>query len=251
MKIFISHISDEQRLAIVMKEWIESSFLCQIDVFVSSDPKDIPAGSKWLEKINNALDESQLIIILYSPISRTRPWINFEAGCGWIKNVPIIPVCHSGLKVTEIGAPISSFQGVEIDDDKFVAKFLDAICRHAGFEKYPRIDENIFLKELREAIEEIPSSDQIEILSKPGSKFSDIQVKILKILAMGKNQEDSLIEEPDLAQRVGLQITALKYHVKLLVDGGFVYAGSYFGAPMTYSIDDKGITYLVENNILP
>lgn len=251
MKIFISHISDEKRLAIVIKEWIESSFLGQIDVFVSSDPKDIPAGSKWLEKISNALDEARLIIILYSPKSRTRPWINFEAGCGWTKNVPIIPICHSGLKVTEIGAPISSFQGLEIEDDKFAAKFLDAICRHAGFTKYSRIDEKRFLKELRETIEEFPSSDKIEFVSKPDSKLSDIQVKILQILAMEKDHGGSLIEEPDLAQRAGLRITAFKHHVKPLVDGGFVYAGSFFGAPTNYSIDDKGITYLVENSLLP
>ena len=99
MIVFISYISEEKSLALVFKKWIESSFLGQITVFVSSDPQSIPAGNKWREDITSALNESKLLIILYSPRSKTRPWISFEAGCGWIKDIPIIPICHSNLKL--------------------------------------------------------------------------------------------------------------------------------------------------------
>jgi len=116
MKIFISHISEEKNLAIIFKEWIETTFLGQLSVFVSSDPESIPAGNKWLEDITSALQESKLLIILYSPLSKNRPWINFDTGCGWIKNIPIIPICHSGLKPNQIGQPISSFHGLEMED---------------------------------------------------------------------------------------------------------------------------------------
>ena len=56
MNVFISHISEEAHIAKVLKEWIESSFLGQCDVFVSSDKEDIPAGSKWLDQIDTALE---------------------------------------------------------------------------------------------------------------------------------------------------------------------------------------------------
>lgn len=62
MNIFISHISEEKRLALVFKEWIESTFLGQISVFVSSDPENIPAGNKWREEITSALEKSNLLI---------------------------------------------------------------------------------------------------------------------------------------------------------------------------------------------
>ena len=34
MKVFISHIAEEAALASVLKDWIESTFLGQVDVFV-------------------------------------------------------------------------------------------------------------------------------------------------------------------------------------------------------------------------
>jgi len=39
MKVFISHISEEKELAFVLKEWIETTFLGQLSVFVSSEAK--------------------------------------------------------------------------------------------------------------------------------------------------------------------------------------------------------------------
>ncbi|HYR02507.1 MAG TPA: toll/interleukin-1 receptor domain-containing protein, partial [Syntrophobacteria bacterium] len=85
MRVFISHISEEAPLAHVLKDWIESSFAGQCDVFVSSDKDDIPAGSKWLEEIESALGSASALIVLCSPSSLSRPWISFETGCGWIK----------------------------------------------------------------------------------------------------------------------------------------------------------------------
>ena len=45
MKVFISHVSEEAPLALVLKEWIENSFLGQVDVFVSSIRVECQAGS--------------------------------------------------------------------------------------------------------------------------------------------------------------------------------------------------------------
>ena len=53
----------------------------------------MPAGSKWLEEIDQALAAAVVLLVLCSPASLRRPWINFETGCGWIKRVP----CHSYL----------------------------------------------------------------------------------------------------------------------------------------------------------
>ena len=158
MKVFISHISEEKELAIVFKEWIETTFLGQLSVFVSSDPASIPAGDKWREDITSALDESKLLIILYSPLSKNRPWINFEAGCGWIKKIPIMPICHSNLQLEQIGEPISSFQGIAIDDKDFVSKFFGAIAKHAGFTKVPKIDAKQFLSDIKKALKTFDST---------------------------------------------------------------------------------------------
>ncbi|KPJ63658.1 MAG: hypothetical protein AMJ45_07125 [Syntrophobacter sp. DG_60] len=182
---------------------------------------------------------------------RTRPWINFEAGCGWIKRIPIIPVCHSGLKVSQIGAPISSFQGLELDDEGFATKFFAAICKHAGFSEQPRIDKQEFMREIRKALEGFTSEapvadDSIPVLS----QLSDIQVEILKQLAEAKDRRESGVHEPVLARRVNLKVTLLRHHVVSLVKDNYVHQGLIMGGPSYYTIKDKGISYLVDLGIL-
>ena len=85
MIIFISHITEEATLALTLKEWIESTFLGEISVFVSTGPEDITAGNQWFNTIENALDDTKVLLVLCSKESIVRPWINFEAGAGWIK----------------------------------------------------------------------------------------------------------------------------------------------------------------------
>jgi hypothetical protein len=155
MKVFISHIHEEAVLAKVLKDWIESTFVGQIQVFVSSDIKDIPAGSKWLAEIDSALNSSTLFILLCSQVSISRPWINFEAGCAWIKNVPLIPLCHSGYKKSELPSPLSIFQTIEIESVKFVEEFFESLKFHFHIPKLPRLDKNAMREELGEAINSI------------------------------------------------------------------------------------------------
>lgn len=155
MKVFISYIHEEAQVAQVLKEWVESTFVGQIQVFISSDIKDIPAGSKWLSEIDSALNSSSLFLLLCSKASLVRPWINFEAGCAWIKKVPLIPLCHSGLKKSELPSPLSVFQGLELDVDKFPDDFFESLKIHFGISKLPRIDKNAMRQELYKAIDSL------------------------------------------------------------------------------------------------
>lgn len=232
MKVFVSHISKEKKLAMVFKGWIETTFLGKISVFVSSDPQNIPLGNKWREDITSALDESKLLIILYSPISRNRPWISFEAGCGWIKRIPVIPICHSSLKLKQIGEPISSFQGIELDDKEFTDKFFAAIAKHSGFAKVPKIDKNQFLKEIKEALDSFDSIYvSVEESKKNNFTLSEEQNLILKTLADAEDRQESGVDEPILAGRVNMRVTMLIHHVTHLIDRNFVHHGSVMGGP--------------------
>jgi len=130
MKIFISHIIEEGQLAKVLKKWIESVFGINNEVFVSSDPDNIPAGSDWFDKISEALNTSKAFLVLCSPNSLLRPWINFETGCGYIKNVTIIPICHSGLTIDRLPLPISRFQALEINNKNFLPDLFKSLAKN-------------------------------------------------------------------------------------------------------------------------
>ena len=80
--IFVSHISEEKELAILLKKNIKELLLSSVDVFVSSDDQSITLGNKWLETVSNNLEKCILIIVLCSQESIKKPWINFECGAG-------------------------------------------------------------------------------------------------------------------------------------------------------------------------
>ena len=111
-RLFISHISTETDLAQVIKRRLDEDFLGVLDVFVSSDKKSIQAGSPWLDDLNTALEDARFVLVLCSTESIGRPWVNFEAGAGWIRGITVIPVCHSGLSPSQLPVPLSLLQAV-------------------------------------------------------------------------------------------------------------------------------------------
>ena len=136
----------------VFKDWIESTFLGQCEVFASSDKEDLPLGNNWINEIDRTLDSSVAFLVLCSPASLKRPWINFETGWGRIKGVPIIPVCHSGQKKDNLPPRISTFESLEIDSAGFVSVLFSRLAKHLGFEKFPRIDQDAMVREISAAI---------------------------------------------------------------------------------------------------
>ena len=152
MNIFISHISEEASIAAVLKDWIESTFLGQSEVVISGDTDDLPAGDKWIDEIDQALDSAVAFLVLCSAASLKRPLIQLETGWGWIKGLPIIPICHSGQKKDDLPSPISTFQALEINSDGFVSDLFTTLAKHLGFAKFPRIDKDAMLRELTTAI---------------------------------------------------------------------------------------------------
>ena len=162
MKIFISHITEESSIAIVIKNWIESTFLGTLEVFVSSSDKNIPLGSKWLEQIDKAIEESSVFIVLCSEKSVLRPWINFESGCAWMKKVSLIPICHTGISKSSLPSPLSFFQGIDITQNNFSESLFTFLAKQLNVAKLPRIDYAEMKSELDKALLDIKYNSQTE-----------------------------------------------------------------------------------------
>src|SRR5438874_1560488 len=144
---FITHAATEHKLAIALKDWIESTFAGNVGVFVSSDDRDLRAGDQWFNEIDGAMRTAKVLIVICSPHSLTRPWIHFEAGCAWIRAIPILPVCHSGTKRDALPAPLSHFQGLNLENG-FSKQFVTALAHHFEIQKVPRISFAEMDKEL-------------------------------------------------------------------------------------------------------
>jgi hypothetical protein len=78
--IFLSHVTVESKLADLLRKHLVRDFIGLVDVFESSDRLSIPAGTKWLAEVTEALQRADLHLILCSQEATSRPWIQFEAG---------------------------------------------------------------------------------------------------------------------------------------------------------------------------
>lgn len=143
--IFISHITEESKLAIELKNILKEGFLDMIDIFVSSDEENIGAGDKWLDEITTNLKSCAIELILCSPQSLKRPWINFEAGAGWIRGIPVIPLCHSGVSPDKLPKPLDMLQGVKLNSQSNLRLILPTIANALGSAE-PKIDFKEFVE---------------------------------------------------------------------------------------------------------
>lgn len=141
MRIFISHVHEDKKLAVSIKEILEGAFI-NVDVFVSSDEKDMTERQKWFGSIEKSLEEAEVMIVMCSENSVTRSWINFEAGAGWIKGIDVYPICYGNAEVGSLPRPISEFPALSIHDDDFLEKLFRRVSDSLDFDRSPPVHPN-------------------------------------------------------------------------------------------------------------
>jgi hypothetical protein len=129
--VFISHIHEEASLALALQEELLHLLLGGVDVFVSSDRNCVMGGSDWLNEIKLKLNTACIIVILASPQSIGRTWINFEAGAGWLKK-RVVPLCHSGLRASQLSQPLASLQSFTIENPLDLQELCKLTASEAG-----------------------------------------------------------------------------------------------------------------------
>lgn len=147
--LFISHITEEKDLAIAFKDLVEDNFLGLLEVFVSSDEGSIAMGQKWLNDITEGLQKCAVEIIICSPKSIQRPWINFEAGAGWIRDIPVIPICHSGIEPSQLPMPLNLLQAAKANEISSLKLVFPVLATALGA-KCPNIDFSDFVESVKE-----------------------------------------------------------------------------------------------------
>jgi hypothetical protein len=152
-QVFVSHISKESALAQVLKEHLLADFKGQLDVFVSSDRSSIGAGTKWLDEVDQALKDADLVVVMASPESVTRPWVNFEAGAVWLRGTRLIPACHSGMTPATLPNPLNLLQAIAFADATGLQKLYDAVAAMLGTAA-PKVDFDTVARRFAQAVAE-------------------------------------------------------------------------------------------------
>jgi hypothetical protein len=134
-QVFISFIHEEAGYAEAVQAFITQILGVEAKPFLSSDRFQVYAGEKWLEKIMDELKQAKVVILMLSEESVKRPWVNFEAGAAWTRDITTIPVCFDGLRKDNLPKPYSSLQAVDLasyGDDEYLAM---SVAHHLGIEK--------------------------------------------------------------------------------------------------------------------
>jgi hypothetical protein len=131
--VFMSHIHEEALVATLLQQELSRILLNGIEFFVSSERECIRAGDEWLNKIRDALCQARVVIVLLSPRSVDRNWINFEAGAAWLMgNKCVVPLCHAGLRPSNLPQPLHSFSGLDLKDPHDLQELAGLIAKEAG-----------------------------------------------------------------------------------------------------------------------
>lgn len=108
-KLFLSHAGADRQVAEYLRSRITAS-VPGIDVFLASRPGQIPVGADWLATIKEELASSDAYLVLLTPASAGRPWVQFETGAAWMSDRLLVTVIAGALEKRDVPMPLSSFQ---------------------------------------------------------------------------------------------------------------------------------------------
>ncbi len=130
-KVFLSHAASDEHIALLLKAEIERR-LPAVKVFCSSDPTDLPPGTKWSPEIQKALAESSMLILVASERGLQRQWVWFECGTFWFSGKQILPLCLGEVRKNALRPPLSELQAVNGDESSDLKTALDVVAAAAG-----------------------------------------------------------------------------------------------------------------------
>jgi len=253
LRVFISHIHEEAALGAVVSSCIKDSFQARsVTTFLSSDAQDLPAGRKWIEVIEQELDQAAVVVALLSPASLRRPWVNIELGAAWIKHRHIIPLCHSDLRVGDLPRPFGDFHGVGLDQDDAAERLIGGVADGLGLEHPRRLAFKEMAAELKAAaagikIVEVPAPDARAEADLPAE-----QVRILRYLAGLADQGVDEAPQSDLGPGAKVGLAALKLHLAQLERLRFVHVFYYStDRGPDVKIMPNGVGWLMAHNEMP
>ena len=169
VKIFISHASEDHKFVFELGKRLKKDLKELVDVFI--DDWEIRVGDSIVDKINKALEKADFFIIVLSPSSIKKRWVQMEL------EAAIVLLANKKTKILPIW--------LEIDEDD-VPSIIRPI-KAARFTSATYIDEH----EYEKLLEPIKDKIKADGLLKFQDKFLD-NIKHIDIIA--KNKEPTIQE---------------------------------------------------------
>lgn len=127
VRAFLSHISEDKLVAQRIKTALSRDFFGLLDIFLSSDTQRIAAGEKWLESIEQALQESTFSVVLCSRNQSTGRGSILKPVRHGCAKIPLIPICHA-LRPRDLPIPLSLRQGIAIGNPDGLERLYNRVA---------------------------------------------------------------------------------------------------------------------------
>jgi hypothetical protein len=131
--VFLSHAAVDAQISKLLKREIERR-IPGVWVFSSSDPSDLPPGTKWPTEIQRILKEADIYVLLATSRSLRRPWVWFEAGTGWFTGRRLMPLCLGPVRKGALPPPLGEWQALNVDEAEDLGLLFSEIAKAAGLE---------------------------------------------------------------------------------------------------------------------
>lgn len=216
--VFISHASDDKEIVNALDELIRDAFHTDFEIFNSSN-ESISPGESWRDKIFVKLKSANAVLVVYTPQSVNRAWVNFEAGGAWVlenKKDYVIP-CGVGLNVGKLPSVISHLNGLDLSFREDIGKLIDRLASLNETSPHKRVEQfidefagkvDLYLKKIESTENNIQmqnpvTTDQVDInirdyidtlridilsaIKKTDDKLSSIQQSITPVDVMSED----------------------------------------------------------------
>jgi hypothetical protein len=246
--ISISHVVEELAIAQALARWIDAAFPQRCAVVPSSDTRDIPTGGRWLEEVDRALGATRVLLVVCSPASLRRPWIGFEAGCAWMKRVPVLPICHSGQRAAKLPPPLSAFPALEIEAAAFASDLFTRLAGHLQIATVAKIDQGAMRADLERACRPRQGGAPAQEAPPPAAEQAEEGAAQL-LRAIAANDDPGYMVD-ELAAACGLTTKQTQHYIDGLLEQKLLTRRMFTGKPAQYHLSGAGKKYLVDTGVL-
>ena len=113
---FVSLATCDHAIALLLKALFEEYQPALRKVWVAK--ADLKPGKGWFAETEAAIRSARMLVLIMGPGALTRPWLSFESGSAWGRNIPLLILNHSGMTVDDMrGTPYENLQTIDMDSE--------------------------------------------------------------------------------------------------------------------------------------
>ncbi|NTV46514.1 MAG: toll/interleukin-1 receptor domain-containing protein [Chlorobiales bacterium] len=127
MIVFISHVWQDAKIALELKNWLETKFAGMVEVFASSDNKEnLPIDGDWWNTIRQNMKDCVLFLPLLTTRAIGRNWIYLQAGGADVLGKKTIPLTLN-TAIADWNPPLNQLEACDILQPKDIHALLQEI----------------------------------------------------------------------------------------------------------------------------